>query len=127
MNSLKSKHIRKIVAGIFAVSLAAALLTLSSSPAYSQAKSNSGDLLCAPAADIDLLIMVDASGSMTADRRRAVRAALTAIGDELAKEIEGSVTIRLGLSSFLACHYDSREAFSEKPLTLEIFRINKWG
>ena len=115
MNSLKSKHIRKIVAGIFAVSLAAALLTLSSSPAYSQAKSNSGDLLCAPAADIDLLIMVDESGSMTADRRRAVRAALTAIGDELAKEIEGSVTIRLGLSSFRKnCHYEfSRSIFKK--------------
>ena len=120
MNPLKSKHIRKIVAGIFTVSLAAALLTLSSSPAYSQSESNSGDLLCAPAADIDLLIMVDESGSMTADRRRAVRAALTAIGDELAKEIEGSVTIRLGLSSFRKnAITNPREAFSEKPLTLE--------
>ena len=120
MNLSKSKHIRKIVAGIFTVSLAAALLTLSSSPAYSQQESNSGDLLCAPAADIDLLIMVDESGSMTADRRRAVRAALTAIGDELAKEIEGSVTIRLGLSSFRkSAITNSREAFSEKPLTLE--------
>ena len=108
------------------------LLTFGSAQAQ-QPGSTSNNRLCDTQDElskVDLLIMVDESASMTESRRQAVREALIAIGDELARvaDVEGDeldggtdvVSIRVALSSFRKeALPNTREKFSEVPLGWE--------
>ena len=108
------------------------LLTLGSAQAQSQGPTGNNRLCDTQdkSSKVDLLIMVDESRSMTKSRRQAVREALIAIGDELARvaEVEGDelegetgrVSIRVALSSFRKeALPNTREKFSEVPLGWE--------
>ena len=116
----------------FVIAITLMLLTFGSAQAQ-QPGSTVNNRLCDTQDElskVDLLIMVDESRSMTPSRRQAVREALIAIGDELARAVEvegdeleggtGRVSIRVALSSFRKeALPNTREKFSEVPLGWE--------
>ena len=85
---------RAVSIGII-LSLVFSLAAISMASASYQSNSDNGDRLCPPKSDIDLLTMVDESGSMKLQQRNAVKEALEVLRDQL-----GNEGIRVALSSF---------------------------